>query len=133
LYTAARYAFDDGGRPNLAVCGSDVFTDISNLLFDSFRANIPQTKLSWGLNTVSLMTLIGNEIPVLPSMYESNTSGSKDIYFLDMTEIQMRVLQDITYEELAKTNDSEKFALKCYETYCVKAPEFCASVTEISA
>jgi hypothetical protein len=131
VYTAVQYAFDDGGRPNLAVCGSSVFTDLNNLLLDQFR-EASKTKLSWGFETLGLRTMVG-EIPVLPSMYESNTSGSKACYFLDMSEISMRVLQDITYEELAKTNDSEKFMLKAYETYVVKAPEFCASITEISA
>jgi len=130
IYKAVQYAFDDGGRPNLAVCGSSVFRDFNNLLLDQFR-EASSTKLSWGFETLGLRTMVG-EIPVLPSMYESNTSGSKACYFLDMSEISMRVLQDITYEELAKTNDSEKFMLKAYETYVVKAPEFCASITEIS-
>jgi len=130
LYTAIRYAYDDGGRPNLASCSSDVYTDIGNLLFDQFRY-APTQKLAWGAEYLSLNSMVG-QIPIIPSMYHSNTSGSKAIYFQDMTVTEMRVLQDITYQELAKTNDSEKFYLKCYETYVIKAPEFCSSVTEIS-
>jgi hypothetical protein len=38
--------------------------------------------------------------------------------------IEMRVLQDISYEELAKTNDSVPFVLKLYEALVVKAPQF---------
>ena len=68
----------------------------------------------------------------IPSMYLSNTSGSKAIYFLDMSVVEMRVLQDVTYEELAKTNDSEKFMLKVYEALIIKNTAFCSSITEIA-
>jgi len=131
LTTAVQYAYDDGGRPNLCVCSSNAYTDIQKLLFDQFRLS-PTTKLSWGYETLELNTMVGR-MPVIPSMYMSNVTGSKGIYFLDMSEVEMRVLQDVTYEELAKTNDSEAFLLKTYESYCVKAPEFCSSITEISA
>ena len=62
----------------------------------------------------------------------SNVSGSKAIYFLDMSVIEMRVLQDMTYEDYGKTNDSEKFHLKVYETLIIKNTAFCSSITEIS-
>jgi len=134
LYTAVQYAFDDAGRPNIAPCGSSVFTDIANLMIDQFRygpKDLTAGKLPWGYETIQINTMVG-QIPILPSMYESNVSGSKAIYFIDLNETEMRVLQDVTYEELAKTNDSEKFMLKVYEALVLKAPEFCASVTEIS-
>jgi len=50
-----------------------------------------------------------------------------------MSVVEMRVLQDLTYEDLAKTNDSEKFMLKIYEAFLIKATSFCSSITEISA
>lgn len=130
LYTAVQYAFDDGGRPNLAVCSSSVYNDIQNLMFDQMRAAMPMTELAWGYSAVSLMTMVG-KIPLLPSMYMSNVSGSKAIYFEDMSEIGMKVLQDVTYEDLAKTNDSNKYMLKCYETYENRSTGFCSFVGEI--
>jgi hypothetical protein len=72
------------------------------------------------------------DIPIVPSMFMSNVSGSKAIYFLDMQVVEMRVLQDLTYFDLAKTNDSDRFALKMYETLIIRNTAFCASVTEIS-
>ena len=63
----------------------------------------------------------------------SNTTASKAIYFLDMSVVEMRVLQDVTYEDLAKTADSEKFMLKIYESLIIRNTSFCSSVTEISA
>jgi len=130
IKTAVRYAFDDGGRPNLAVCSSSVYTDIEALMMDQLRF-VPQQKLSWGFETLSIRTMVG-DIPVIPSMYLSNTSGSKAIYFLDMSVVEERVLQDLTYAELAKTADADWFMLKVYEALIIKNTAFCSSVTEIS-
>ena len=44
-------------------------------------------------------------------------------FVLDTNVIEMRVLQDPSYEELAKTNDSVKFMLKAYESLVVKVPQ----------
>jgi hypothetical protein len=129
--TAIQYAFDDGGRPNLAVCSSAVFTDLLGLLTAKIGYMTPTAKVFWGFSTIVLNTMVG-EVPVIPSMYLSNTSGSKCIYFLDMSVVHMAVLQDLTYFDLAKTNDSEKFALKCYEAMVIRRTAFCSSITEIS-
>ena len=125
-------AFDNGGRPNLAVCSSGVYTDFLGLLTAKIGYLSPTEQVFWGFSTIVLNTMVG-KIPVIPSMYLSNTSGSKAIYFLDMSVVEMRVLQDLTFEDLAKTNDSEKFMLKVYEAFLIKAPSFCASITGISA
>jgi len=130
--TAIQYAFDDGGRPNLAVCSSGVYSDLLALLTAKIGYLSPVQEVFWGFSTIVLNTMVG-QVPVIPSMYMSNTSGSKAIYFLDMSVVEMRVLQDLTYEELAKTNDSQKFMLKVYEALIIKAPTFCSSITEISA
>lgn len=130
--TAIKNAFDYGGRPNLAVCSSGVYTDLLNLLTAKIGYLQPTQQVFWGFSAIVLNTMVG-QVPVVPSMFMSNVSGSKAIYFLDMSVVEMRVLQDVTYEELAKTNDSEKFMLKIYEAFLIKNTKFCASVTEISA
>jgi len=132
IHTAVQYAFDDGGRPNLAVCSSSVYTDLLKLLTQKIGYMKAEAKVFWGFTTIVLHTMVGS-IPVIPSMFLSNSSGSKAIYFLDMSVVEMRVLQDVTYEELAKTNDSQKFMLKVYEALIIKNTAFCSSVTEISA
>jgi len=132
---AIRYAFDDGGRPNLAGCSSDVLADIRKLMIDTFnyRPADMTTELPFGVSShVVLDTMVG-PVPVIPSMNISNTTGEKAIYFLDMNYIEMRVLQDMTYEDLAKTNDSEKFMLKIYEALIMKNTAFNSCITEISA
>jgi len=129
---AVQYAFDDGGRPNLAVCSSGVYTDLLGLLTAKIGYMTPVQQVFWGFSAIVLNTMVG-QIPVIPSMFMSNTSGSKAIYFLDMSVVEMRVLQDLTYEDLAKTNDSEKFMLKVYEALIIRNTAFCSSITEISA
>jgi len=132
ITTAIQYAFDDGGRPNLAVCSSGVYSDLLKLLTAKIGYLQPVKQVYWGFSTIVLNTMVG-DVPVIPSMFMSNVSGSKAIYFLDLSVVEMRVLQDMTYEELAKTNDSQKFMLKIYEALIIKAPSFCSSITEISA
>jgi len=129
---AIQYAFDDGGRPNLAVCSSGVYNDLLGLLTAKIGYMQPVQQVFWGFSTIVLNTMVG-QIPVIPSMYLSNASGSKAMYFLDMSVVEMRVLQDLTYEDLAKTNDSEKFMLKIYEALIIRNTAFCSSITAISA
>lgn len=129
---AIQYAFDDGGRPNLAVCSSGVYTDLLGLLTAKIGYLQPTQQVFWGFSTIVLHTMVG-DVPVIPSMFMSNASGSKAIYFLDMSIVEMRVLQDLSFQELAMTNDSEKFMLKLYEVFLIKNPAFCSSVTEINA
>jgi len=128
---AVRYAFDDGGRPNFGVCSSGVYTDILGLLQQKIGYMQATSQVFWGFSTIVYHTMVG-DIPIIPSMFMSNVSGSKAIYFLDLSVVEMRVLQDLTFEELAHTNDSDKFMLKIYEALIIRNTAFCSSVTAIS-
>lgn len=127
---AVQYAFDDGGRPNLAVCDSATYTDLLGLLTQKIGYLKAEEQVFWGFTTIVIHTMVGS-VPVVPSMFLDNTTPNKSMYFLDMSVVEMRVLQDMTYFELARTNDSEKFALKVYEALIIKNPAFCASITGI--
>lgn len=128
---AIQLAFDDGGRPNVAVCSSEVYSDLEALI-QAKQGFVPIAKnVFWGYETLTLQTMVG-QIPVIPSMFMSNNTGKKAIYFLDLSVVEMRVLQDMTYEPLAKTNDSEKFMLKIYEALIIKNPAFCSGITGIA-
>jgi len=127
-----KLAFDDGGRPNICYCSSGVFTDLMKLLTAKIGYLQSAKQVSWGFSTIVLNTMVG-EIPVIPSMFMSNVSGSKAAYFMDLSVVEMRVLQDLTYQDLSKSNDSDKFMLKMYECLIIRAPSYCCSITEISA
>ena len=129
-------AFDDGGRPKLAIASSAVVTDLRKIMIDTFRFTPDQlvagASLPFGIPPqLVLQTMVG-PIPCIPSMYLTNTAGSKSIYFLDTDFIEMRVLQDMTYEDLAKTNDSSKFMLKIYECLIMRATGFNSWIGEIA-
>jgi len=127
------YAYTDSGRPNLAGCDASTLQDLRKIMIDSFRYSPSQMSGTAGFGvpaSVVVETMVG-PIPVIPSQYLSTVSGSKQLFFLDMEYIEMRVLQDMTYEDLAKTNDSQKFMLKIYEALLLKAPQFNSFVDNI--
>ena len=131
IYDSCADAFDDGGRPNLAVCASSVFTDVQKLLSDYIRHASTTKSFAWGIETMAMRTITG-EMPVLPSMFMSNVTGSKEWFNLDMRYIENRVLQDVTYEEMGRTTDGQKFSLKLYHALINRAPSFCSFIGEIA-
>ncbi len=133
IETAVRYAFDDGGRPKLAVASSAVVQDIRKLIVDLYRYNPRDMadSLPFGVNASILLSTLVGDIPLIPSMFLTNTSGSKQIFFFDTDWIEMRVLQDMTYEDLAHTNDSQKFMLKIYECIINRNVAFSSYVDNI--
>ena len=134
IETAVQYAFDDGGIIKLAVGSSAAVRDVRKIILDTFRyspSDVPGGVLPFGVpSAVLLQTMVG-PVPLIPSMYLSNTSGAKQIYFLDTDFIEMRVLQDMTYERLGKANDSDKFFLKIYECLIMKSTAFNAFIDDI--
>ena len=131
IQTAIQYAFTDGGRPNLGVCDAATYTDLLKLLTAKIGYMQPTKEVFWGFSTIVLNTMVG-EIPVIPSMFMTTTGGAKTILFLDLSVWEMRVLQDVTYETMAKTNDSEKFMLKVYEALICKNVAFNCGVDNIA-
>lgn len=127
LRSGIRSARTRGGEPNLMVCDYRTYDSVKALIQDQLRYVSTQT-IAWGITTVSFEGL-----PIIASRFLSTTAASapaatpstaSSVYILDTNVIEMRVLQDVSYEELAKTNDSIKFMLKLYETLVVKAPQF---------
>lgn len=126
IRTGIRTCRTAGGEPNLIVCDYATYDHVKSLIQDQLRYVSTQT-IAWGITTVSF-----EGIPIIASRFLSTTAGNgskvpadgKSMFILDTNVIEMRVLQDVSYEELAKTNDSVKFMLKCYEALVVKAPQF---------
>jgi len=131
--TTVRYAYDDSGRPTIAGCDSASLVDLRKLMVDNFRYGPKEMTGTAGFGVparVVIETMVG-PMPVIPSQYLSTVSGAKQIFFLDMEYIEMRVLQDMTYEDLAKTNDSQKFMLKIYEALIAKSTGFNSFIDNI--
>jgi hypothetical protein len=134
--TAAR---NNGGEPKLLITDWGSVDKLRALLMD-FQRYLDTTRLAWGIETLSF-----DGIPVLGSRFLASaglpsswvTSGSYQVpsgltgpvmLLLDTDVVEMRVLQDIVMEKLAKVNDSDKFYLKLYESVVNKAPQFSAFI-----
>lgn len=129
-----KMAFVDGGQPNLGVASPSALVALRAIMIDSMRI-MPgdnATELTFGITAQVVLNTIVGRIPVIPSRFLSDTASQRSIYFLDLDWIEMRVLLDMTYEELAKTNDSRKFMLKIYETLIMRAPEFNSFIDNIA-
>ena len=122
IMTALTNAYNNGGLPNLIVTDAVTLQAIRALMLDQFRY-VNTVEIAWGLRIVAFETHFGT-IPVMPDRFMPSGSGVKALMALDLSVIEMRVLQDVTMELLAKTNDSQKFFLKVYEALVVKAPQF---------
>ena len=135
IRTAIRTCRTGGGEPNLMVCDYATYDHIKSLIQDQLRYVSTQT-IAWGITTVSF-----EGIPIIASRFLSTTAGTgamvpatgRSLFVLDTNVIEMRVLQDVSYEELAKTNDSIKFMIKCYECLVCKAPVFNHVIVDIGA
>jgi len=110
---------DAGGMVNLIVTTNSVHDDLKGLLQDYQRWN-NTTQLAWGIETMSF-----DGIPVITDRY----CQTGYMYFLDTSVIFMGVLQDATFEKLAKTNDSDKFTIKMYSALVCRAEAFCSLLT----
>lgn len=126
-------AYVDGGQPNLGVASPSALIALRSIMIDSFRIRPGDqaTEIAFGITAKIVLDTIVGDIPVIPSRFLTDTAAQRSIYFLDMDYIEMRVLLDMSFEELAKTNDSRKFMLKIYETLIMRAPEFNSFIDNI--
>jgi len=134
IETVVLYAIQDGGRPKLAVASPSVVKDIRKLIIDTYRYNpsdMGAGSLPFGIPPSIVLETMAGRIPVIFSRFLSDTSGAKQIYFLDTDWIEMRVLQDMTYEEFGKMNDSNKFMLKIYECLIMRNTAFNSFIDDI--
>jgi len=119
LRTELAQCGDAGGVINLIVTTNTLSNSLKGLMMD-YQRWVDTTKIAWGIETMSF-----DGVPVIVDRYVP----SGYVYMLDMSVIFMAVLQDMVYEELAKTNDSVKFTLKAYEALVCRAEAFCSILT----
>jgi len=127
LRDSIRSAIENNGNPNLIVTDYKTFNDLKSLLQDYVRYIDINTEIQFGIKGIEF-----DGIPVLPSRSMPNVANKRHLLVLDMSVIEMRVLQDLMYEDLAKTNDSRKFMVKVYEALVLKAEQFCAKIYNLA-
>jgi len=114
--------FINRGAPNLLITDPYTASNLKNQIMNTVRYTNPYQQVAWGLQALSVNTVVG-ELPCIVSQFMPTGDGEKRVLCLNTNFVEQRVLQDITFERLAKTSDSEKFFLKTYMTLINKFPE----------
>lgn len=132
---AMELAADSGGRPNVAGANFNVIKQLRQIMIDLFNyrpADMDQGEMPFGVpSSITLETQIG-PVPVIPSQFMTGTDGDQQLFFLDMDQVEMRNLLDMSYEDKPDEDDSQVFLLKAYETLVMRAPDFNAFVDNIA-
>ena len=132
--TAARYAYEDGGYVNFSICDTVTYAKAIELINAKVSLRDFGETSEYGFTAIKLRTGFSNgAIPLVPSRFLSTSAGSQAVYMLDLSVWEKRVLQDMTYEKLAKTKDSDEFFLKKYMCLVCMAPQFNSSILELSS
>lgn len=127
--------FQAKGRPNLLI--TDTYTaDVLHAEMVQYARYVgaptmTTTQIAWGFETMAVATSIG-KLPVVISQFMPTTAGSRRLLCINTDFIEYRVLQDVTFERLAKTEDAESFYLKTYRTLVNKFPEGMGQITSIA-
>jgi len=130
LDTAIQTIREAYGHPNLIVTDWYTFYRIKKLMRDYIRYQEPGDTLNWGFEAMKY-----ENIPIVPDLAMPTTPTARELLVLDtqtQNNIQMRVLQDATFEELAKTADSYKFMIKLYETMIIIYESWCYRIYNLA-
>lgn len=114
--------FVDKGAPNLLITDPYTASNLKNQIMNTVRYQDPYTQVAWGLQALSINTVVG-ELPLIVSQFMPTGADAKRVLCVNTNFLEQRVLQDITFQKLAKTEDAEKFMLKTYMTLINKFPE----------
>jgi len=111
IRTDLNTSFEANGLIDLAVTDGATLNTIKGLLMD-FQRNVerPSGNLDFGIPE----SFMFDGVLFIKDRYMPTTASSREILYLDTRYVFLAVLQDITFEELAKVNDSQKYMLKWY-------------------
>ena len=110
--------FNANGNADIAVTDASTFNTIKGLLMD-FQRNVeqPSGMMDFGIPDAFMF----DGVLFIKDRFMPTTASSREIMYLDLRYVFLAVLQDVTFEELAKTNDSQKYMLKWYGSLIVTA------------
>lgn len=128
LETVDSYCFIDGGRPTIGICSPGAYKTIKGLLDAKIGYLQPSIATSYGFSAITYNGIQG-PVALIPSRFMAEGTYGK-ILWLDESVVEMRVLQDMTYKELASTNDSDAFLLKIYECLINRATAFSGIIVD---
>ena len=111
IRTDLNTSFEANGLIDLAVTDGSTFNYVKGLLMD-YQRNVekPAGQLDFGIPDAFMF----DGVLFLKDRYMPTTASGRRILYLDTRYVFLAVLQDITFEEMAKINDSQKYLLKWY-------------------
>jgi hypothetical protein len=111
------------GEPTVIITDWRTFYRIKQLMRDYIIYGKDGPTMNFGFEHVEY-----EGIPIIPDVFMPNTANNRELYVLDtqtQNNVQIRVLQDATFEDLAKTADSYKFMIKEYLTMIIIRQQWC--------
>jgi len=121
--------FEANGHVDLVVTDGNTHNVMKGLLMD-FQRNVeqPNDELKFGLPG----SFMFDGALWVKDRFMPTAAASREALYLDLRYCFLAVLQDTTFEELAKTNDSQKYMLKWYGALIVTAEGLMAERTGIA-
>lgn len=125
IRAAQDQAFDESGEtPPVAVTDPRTFSSIKQQLFSIYRQTDSAENLPFGIQ--NSFNFEGTDF--IRSQFMPTAGSAKRVLFLNPRAFHMAVLQDATFENLAKTGDFEKYMIKTYETLAVTAEPWLSQI-----
>ena len=128
---AIRVIREAKGDPDLIVTDYKTLDDVKFLLQDLLRYPSPTgSTMQFGIDTI-----IFENVPIIPDLFMPSSTNNRLMLVLTVRKqgnIQLRVLQEATFEELAKTADTYKFMIKEYFTMIIVTETWCYKIYDLA-
>lgn len=112
------------GEPDLIVTDNKTLNDIRALMQEEYRVLTNADTLDFfGFSTIKF-----EGVPILPTIFLPSSSNARELLVLSVKKgnnIQMRVMQEPTFQELPSNADSYKFMVKEYVTMVIAHENWC--------
>ena len=120
-----RLAWDASGeQPPVAITDAVTFNSIKAQLFSTYRQTESAENLPFGIQ--NSFNFEGTDF--IRSQFMPTGGSAKRILFVNPRAYHMAVLQDATFENLAKTGDFEKYMIKTYEVLGITAETWMSQI-----
>ena len=119
LKDAIALAWDDGGEPNMVLCGSHNKQRISGFtgIATQYRDN-PKAAPATIIGAADVYVSDFGTVNIVPSRF----TPANVVYVIDTSTLEAKYLRPIQMTDLAKTGDSLRKQLLAEYTLCVKSP-----------
>lgn len=120
-----RLAWNESGEvPPFAVTDGATFNTVKQQLFSIYRQTESAENLPFGIQ--NSFNFEGTDF--IKSQFMPSGASAKRMLFLNPRAFHMAVLQDATFENLAKTGDFEKYMIKTYEALALTAEPWMSQI-----